>query len=251
MFTDKNNFSPRLGLAFRPFGDANYCDSRRLRTVLSVLARFACAERHWRSMAIDRIVHPRKREHSLDPVPHAFCSHFCLCRRADDQWTERAVPERAHPSVESFRRTPDSWNGRRHRLCRNSVAEYSVQRRSQFSAAQHAFRSARRAAPILIQHRQPVQTGGSATYHGLRPKPTAVCPAAYGSTSTTRRQRSHRYSARSYTAGIQQNQYARYLERADDPALRRQQLRFSYVFDIPFGRGKHFGTDMSRPLDFM
>ena len=45
-------------------------------------------------------------------------------------------------------------------------------------------------------------------------------------------------SLNGYTAGIQQNQYARYQERADDPALRRQQLRFSYVWDIPVGRGR-------------
>jgi hypothetical protein len=48
---------------------------------------------------------------------------------------------------------------------------------------------------------------------------------------------------------VQQNQYQRYLERGDDPDIRRQQLRFSYVWELPFGRGKHFLTNLSRPLN--
>jgi hypothetical protein len=52
-----------------------------------------------------------------------------------------------------------------------------------------------------------------------------------------------------YGGGIQQNQYARYLERADDAALRRQQFRFSYVWDIPIGRGRHALSNMPILLD--
>src|SRR5205823_6509318 len=37
-----------------------------------------------------------------------------------------------------------------------------------------------------------------------------------------------------------QNQYSRFLERADDPIIRRQLLRFSYVYRLPFGRGQRF-----------
>jgi hypothetical protein len=54
-----------------------------------------------------------------------------------------------------------------------------------------------------------------------------------------------------YPNGIQQNQYARFYERADDPALRRQQLRFSYVWDVPVGRGRKAWSDMPRALDFV
>lgn len=45
---------------------------------------------------------------------------------------------------------------------------------------------------------------------------------------------------RSYSTGAQQNQYQRFLERADDPNIRRQQLRFSYVYELPVGRGQRF-----------
>jgi hypothetical protein len=50
-------------------------------------------------------------------------------------------------------------------------------------------------------------------------------------------------------SAVQQNQYQRYLERGDDPDIRRQQLRFSYVWELPFGRGKHFLANLSRPLN--
>lgn len=56
---------------------------------------------------------------------------------------------------------------------------------------------------------------------------------------------------RSYTAGIQQNQYARFLERADDGNLRRHQLRVSHLYDLPFGRGHHLLGGISRPADFV
>ena len=49
---------------------------------------------------------------------------------------------------------------------------------------------------------------------------------------------------RDYSSGSQQNQYARYLERADDPNIRRQQLRFSYIYALPVGKGKSFLSSM-------
>ena len=45
---------------------------------------------------------------------------------------------------------------------------------------------------------------------------------------------------RSYNPVPQQNQYELQLERADDPNIRRQQLRFSFVYELPVGRGKAF-----------
>jgi hypothetical protein len=43
---------------------------------------------------------------------------------------------------------------------------------------------------------------------------------------------------RTYNSVPQQNQYDLRLERADDPNIRQQQLRFSFVYELPFGRGK-------------
>jgi len=48
---------------------------------------------------------------------------------------------------------------------------------------------------------------------------------------------------------VQQNQYQRYLERGDDPDIRRQQLRFSYVWELPFGNGRRFLSHLSRPIN--
>lgn len=43
-----------------------------------------------------------------------------------------------------------------------------------------------------------------------------------------------------YAPGPEQNQYQRFLERADEPRHRRQQLRFSYGYELPVGRGRKF-----------
>ena len=95
-----------------------------------------------------------------------------------------------------------------------------------------------------------MQTGGSANYHGFTVQADRrMSRGLWFNVNYTLAKGLTDAALGSYTAGIQQNQYARYLERADDPHLRRQQLRFSYVWDIPVGRGRSFGTDMSRPLD--
>jgi len=47
-------------------------------------------------------------------------------------------------------------------------------------------------------------------------------------------------SLTNYATGFTQNQYARYLERGDDDWVRRHQFRFSYVYELPFGKGKTF-----------
>ena len=49
---------------------------------------------------------------------------------------------------------------------------------------------------------------------------------------------------RSTSPGAQQNQYQRYLEQADDGNIRRQQLRFNYVYQLPIGRGQQFLSGM-------
>jgi hypothetical protein len=152
--------------------------------------------------------------------------------------------------VDTLDRPPDPRHGRRRWLCRNALAEHSVQRRSQPAPAQHDAVQRRSPALSPLQYCQPgsdrwlgqlqrlYDPGGPP--HVQRLWFNANYTYAKGLTDTT---------LNGYTAGIQQNQYARFLERADDAALRRQQLRFSYVFDIPVGKGQRFGGSMSRPLD--
>ena len=45
-------------------------------------------------------------------------------------------------------------------------------------------------------------------------------------------------SLTNYATGFAQNQYSRFLERGDDDWVRRQQLRFSYIYELPFGKGQ-------------
>ena len=83
-----------------------------------------------------------------------------------------------------------------------------------------------------------IQTGGSAIYHGLTAQADRrLSRGLWFNVNYTWAKALTDVDLRSYTAGIQQNQYARYLERADDPNLRRQQLRFSYLYDLPIGHG--------------
>jgi hypothetical protein len=51
---------------------------------------------------------------------------------------------------------------------------------------------------------------------------------------------------RGYDPGIQQNQYNRQLERGPDRSVRQHQLRFSYIYELPFGRGQRFLADLPR-----
>ncbi len=43
---------------------------------------------------------------------------------------------------------------------------------------------------------------------------------------------------REYATGFDQNQWTRSLERGDDPNIRRQVLVFSYIYELPVGRGR-------------
>jgi hypothetical protein len=97
-----------------------------------------------------------------------------------------------------------------------------------------------------------IQSGGSATYHGLTLQADRrMSRGLWFNVNYTWAKALSDATLNGYTSGIQQNQYARFLERADDPAIRRQQLRFSYVWDLPFGRGQRLLGGIPRPLDYV
>jgi hypothetical protein len=97
-----------------------------------------------------------------------------------------------------------------------------------------------------------IQTGGSASYHGFTAQADRrMSNGLWFNANYTYAKALTDVDLRSYTAGIQQNQYARFLERADDPNIRRHQLRFSYLFDLPIGRGKHLFRDMPKAVDVL
>jgi hypothetical protein len=97
-----------------------------------------------------------------------------------------------------------------------------------------------------------VQTGGSSTYHGFTVQADRrMAGGLWFNVNYTLAKALTDVDLRSYSSGAQQNQWSRYLERADDANHRRQQLRFSYLFDVPFGRGRHFGKSLPGPVDFL
>jgi hypothetical protein len=89
---------------------------------------------------------------------------------------------------------------------------------------------------VLITH-----TGGSSTYQGLTVQADRrMAKGLFFNVNYTLAKALTDVNLRSTAPTAQQNQYQRYLERADDPNIRRQQLRFSYVYELPVGRGQRF-----------
>jgi hypothetical protein len=83
------------------------------------------------------------------------------------------------------------------------------------------------------------QSGGSSIYHGFTVQADRrMAQGLWFNVNYTLAKALTDVDLRSYSATPQQNQYQRYLERGDDGNHRRQQLRFSYVYDLPVGRGK-------------
>jgi hypothetical protein len=96
------------------------------------------------------------------------------------------------------------------------------------------------------------QTGASSIYHGLNLQADRKMRGglSFNANYTWSKALSDLflYSGNRGTS-VQQNQYQRYLERGDDPDIRRQQLRFSYIWELPIGRDKYLLRDMPRILN--
>jgi hypothetical protein len=90
-----------------------------------------------------------------------------------------------------------------------------------------------------------LETGGRASFHGLTVQLDRKMARglsfnvnyAWGRAVTD-------VLLRDYDPPIQQNQYDRQLERGPDPSVRQHQLRFSYIWELPFGRGRKFLSDL-------
>ena len=96
------------------------------------------------------------------------------------------------------------------------------------------------------------QTGASSIYHGLNIQADRKMRGglSFNANYTWSKALSDLFlNSGNQGSAVQQNQYQRYLERGDDPDIRRQQLRFSYIYELPFGRGKYFLRDIPRSLN--
>ncbi|MCI0421464.1 MAG: TonB-dependent receptor [Acidobacteria bacterium] len=94
------------------------------------------------------------------------------------------------------------------------------------------------------------QSGGSSIYHGFNIQ--ADRRMARGLTfnaNYTWAKALTDVDLRDYAAGAEQNQYQRFLERGDDRNIRRQQLRFSYIYELPVGKGRRFLSGLRGPAN--
>jgi hypothetical protein len=90
------------------------------------------------------------------------------------------------------------------------------------------------------------QSGGSSIYHGMTIQADRKMSGGMSfNVNYTWAKALTDVSLTSYPASFSQNQYARYLERGDDDWVRHHQLRFSYIYELPFGRGKRFLGNLS------
>jgi len=250
MFNDSNNFSPRLGIAYRPFGDAS--------TV--VRAGYGLYSQFWPgSLGLNATGGPWQStesfiiENANTPTiqfPNPFSSTSTFTGIQSISGLSANFPnERTHQWNFSLGRqilgmaVDVGYVGTRSlaipysedlNLLRPSTTPFSISRRpyQRYNTASL------------------VQTGASSTYHGFTAQADRrMSRGLWFNANYTWAKAISDASLNGYTAGIQQNQYARYLERADDPAIRRHQLRFSYVWDMPVGRGRKFLNDIPRPVD--
>ncbi len=251
MFNDGNNFSPRLGLAYRPFGDATTV----LRAGYGLFAQF------WPgSLGLNQTGGPWQSSEGFIlenanvpaiqfPTPFRTTSTFAGVQTISGV-NSRFPVERTHQwNLSAGRqifgialdigyvgtRSLNVPYGEDLNLLRPSTTPFSVSRRPY----------------PLFNTASLIQSGVSATYHGFTVQADRrMSKGLWFNVNYTLAKAITDGGLNGYTAGIQQNQYARFLERADDPAIRRQQLRFSYVYDIPVGRGLRALGTMPRALDF-
>lgn len=251
MFNDGNNFSPRLGLAFRPFGDAT--------TVLR--AGYGLYSQFWPGLlGLNQTGGPWQSSESFIlenanvpaiqfPAPFRTTSSFAGVQTISGVNPKFPV-ERTH-----------QWNVSLGRQILGMAVDIGyVGTRSLnipygedlnlLRPSTTPFSAARRPYP-RYNTASLIQSGVSAAYHGMTIQADRrMSKGLWFNVNYTFAKAITDGGLNGYTAGIQQNQYARFLERSDDPAIRRQQLRFSYVFDIPVGRGLRGLSTMPRAVDF-
>jgi hypothetical protein len=239
MKSDANNFSPRIGLAIRPFKNT------------STVVRFGYGvyTQMWPGLLALRLTGgPWQSDQDFTlqsntvpsiqfPNPFLTTSKFsglqsvsginpAFPNERTQQWTASVGRELLGTAIDvgyvgtKVTNIPysEDWN-----LLRPSTVPYDVSRRPypQFTG-------------VTV-----TQTGGQSIYHGLTVQADRRMARGLSfNVNYTFAKALTDVDLRTYSASAQQNQYQRNLERADDPNIRRQQLRFSYIYELPFGKGK-------------
>ncbi|MEK7403957.1 MAG: carboxypeptidase regulatory-like domain-containing protein [Acidobacteriota bacterium] len=241
MQSDKNNWNPRIGLAIRPLGDAT--------TVVRL--GYGLYSQFWPGLlALNATGGPwQSTESFILENPNVPSIQFPNPFRTTSTFS--GIQAISGVSANFPTERTQQWNvsvGRQ--VWRTAIDIGYVGTRSLnvpynedlnlLRPSTQPFSAARRPYP-RFNSANLVQTGGSASYHGLTIQADRrMAQGLWFNANYTWAKGLTDVDLRAYTAGIQQNQYARSLERSDDGNLRRQELRFSYLFDLPFGRGQRF-----------
>lgn len=242
MENDPNNWSPRLGLAIRPFGDAT--------TVVRI--GWGLYSQMWPGLlALNATGGPWQSTESFfiegNQPSISFPNPFLTT--SDFSGLQSIGGLSAHFPNERTQQ----WNvsiGRQFWGTAIDVAYVGtsaknipyVENLNLLPPGTEPYDSARRPYQ-LFNNVNLTQSGGSSIYQGLTVQADRrMAQGLWFNFNYTWAKGLTDVDLRSYSSSAQQNQYQRYLERADDRNLRRQQLRFSYVYELPIGRGKHFAS---------
>ncbi|MGH9629487.1 MAG: hypothetical protein ACRD7E_14290, partial [Bryobacteraceae bacterium] len=252
MKSDGNNWSPRIGIAARPFGGTN--------TV--VRAGYGIYSQFWPGLlALDATGGPwQSTETFILENPDTPSIQFPAPFRTTSEFS--GIQTISGLSANFPNEQTQQWNFSIGRQIFGTAIDIGyvgtralnipyTEDLNLLRPSTEPFSAARRPYP-RFNAASLVQAGGSSTYHGLTIQADRrLSNGLWFNVNYNWAKALTDVNLRSYAGGIQQNQYARYLERADDTNLRRHQLRFSYLFDLPFGRGRRFGGGMPRAVDFI
>jgi hypothetical protein len=241
MKNDNNNWSPRIGLAIRPFGNTNTVVRAGVGAYTQMwpgLIGTGATGGPWQSTESFNIENANTPTIRF-PAPFATTSQFAGLQSISGlsaafpnertyQWNFSVGQQFLGTAIDIGyigTKVVDIPYAENLNLLPPSTIPYSDSRRpySRFTS-------------VTL-----TQTGGSSIYHGLTIQADRrVGRSLLFNLNYTWAKALTDVDLRSSSAGIQQNQYQRYLERADDPNIRRQQLRFNYLYDLPVGKGQRF-----------
>jgi hypothetical protein len=251
MFADSNNWSPRIGLALRPFGD----------TTTVVRAGYGMHSQFWPGLlALNATGGPwQSTESFILENPTTPNIRFPNPFQATSAFSGIQTISGLSPNFPNER--THQWNFSIGRQIFGTAVDIAyvgtralnipyTEDLNLLRPSTTPFSAARRPYP-RFNSASLVQTGGSSTYHGMTVQADRrMSNGLWFNVNYTLAKALTDLDLRSYPSGIQQNQYERYLERADDANLRRHQLRFSYLFDLPFGKGKRVGNSLPAAVNF-
>ncbi len=244
METDANNWEPRVGLAIRPFANAS--------TVIRL--GFGLYTQMWPgSLGMNATGGPWQSTESYviegNKPSISFPNPFLTTSQFSGLQSIGGL------SVKFPNEQTQQWNMSVGRQIWNTAFEINyvgtkaqnipfVQDLNLLHPSTEPYSSANRPYP-LFNSASLTQSGGSSIYHGMNIEANRRMSGGLSfNVNYTWAKGLTDVSLTNYATGFSQNQYARYLERADDSWIRRQQLRFSYIYELPFGRGKRFLKDL-------